>query len=100
MVLKRTLTRKSILGFGNDSLKNLSVQAAIDLGKTRYLARSYFNLEKISFTDDILDELGITLEYRIEKPGTSEKKRTAYFENLVSKMTPEEKYNYQKVKKK
>ncbi len=68
-ILKRVLTRKSILGFGYASVRDLSVQMILDLGKRTYLVSSYYGLEKITFTDDILDELGIKEEFRIEKPG-------------------------------
>ena len=67
-VLKRVLTRKSILNFGYADVKHLSVQMILDLSKHNVLINSYFNLEKIDFTEDILDELGITSEFRIVKP--------------------------------
>ena len=40
----------------------------LDLDKANILITSYFGLEKIDFTEDILDELGITCEWRIVKP--------------------------------
>ena len=67
-VLKRVLTRKSILNFGYADYRDLSVQMILDLDKANILITSYFGLEKIDFTEDILDELGITCEWRIVKP--------------------------------
>lgn len=67
-VLKRVLTRKSILGYGYAEYRDLSVQMILDLGKGNILINSYFGLEKIDFIEDILDELGITSEWRIVKP--------------------------------
>jgi hypothetical protein len=68
VVLKRILTRKSILGFGYAENRDLSVQMLLDLEKQYTLISAYFGLEKIDFTEDILEELGITPEFRIEKP--------------------------------
>jgi hypothetical protein len=94
MVLKRILTRKSILGFGNYDVRDLSIQMLLDLRKYNVLICAYYNLGKIGFTDDILDELGITPEYRIEKPGKSEEKRILFFSNRLDKMTDKEKLIY------
>lgn len=55
-VLKRVLTRKSILGFGYADYRNLSVQM-------------------------ILDELGITAEYRIVKPNKEYELEKLFFKN-------------------
>lgn len=67
-VLLRTLTRKSILGFGYQDLRDLSIQMILDLKRSRTLISAYYGLEKINFTDDILNEIGITEEHRIKKP--------------------------------
>ena len=94
MILKRILTRKSILGFGNYDVRDLSIQMLLDLRKYNVLICAYYNLDKIGFTDDILDELGITPEYRIEKPGKSEEKRILFFSERLDKMTDKEKLIY------
>ena len=86
MILKRILTRKSILGFGTE-YKDLSVQMLLDLGRKDVLICSYYNYDKIGFEESILDELGITEEYRIEKPGKSEKMRIDFFVNRKNQMT-------------
>ena len=67
--LLRKLSRKSQLKFG--SMADITVQIAIDLGlkeKTK-LVWYYYNSSNITYMDDILDELKITEELRIEKPG-------------------------------
>jgi hypothetical protein len=64
----RTLTRKSTLGFGK--LADMPIQAIIDTKNSVYLRWVYYNIEGITFTADILDEICIREENRIEKPGT------------------------------
>lgn len=62
----RTLTKKSKLKFGKNP--ELTVQRMLDLYRHKELINYYFTKSSINFTDDILDELKITKEYRIEKP--------------------------------
>ncbi len=64
----RVLARKSILGFGSAEIRDLSVQQIMDLKKHKKLVQAYFGLDRISFKDDILDELGITPDMRLNKP--------------------------------
>ena len=68
MTSLRTLTKKSKLGFGNGAYRDLTIQRIIDLkGKRgRFIPNLYFNKSGLSFNDEILNELGITEEYRIE----------------------------------
>jgi hypothetical protein len=65
----RKLTRKSTLGFGQYS--DLRVQDLLNLNKTRYLRWVYFANSHINFFDDILDEIKVPIEFRINKPGTN-----------------------------
>jgi len=65
-ILLRKLTKKSILKFGK--FKDYTVGHLFGMKKQMELTSIYFNLSTITYTDDILDELGITEEYRIEKP--------------------------------
>lgn len=68
----RTLTWKSILGFGK--YKELSIQQIFDLGHTAYLRYIYFNVEGISFNEEILTKIYVISKYyddRIIKPGTN-----------------------------
>lgn len=63
--LLRTLTRKSIIGFG--LYPDLSVMELMILNKME-LAKMYYGLGKITFTDDILEDVGITDKFKIDKP--------------------------------
>lgn len=62
----RKLAEGSKLNFGKYS--DLAVREVLDLRHPNYLRWCYFNLQGISFVDDLLDKL-IPLEYRIDKPG-------------------------------
>jgi hypothetical protein len=68
-ILLRKLTKKSTLKFGK--YKDCTVDHLIAIGRKVELISAYFKLSAITFTDDILDELDITEEYRIEKPSTN-----------------------------
>tara|TARA_R100001463_G_scaffold106123_2_gene160703 strand:- start:9 stop:356 length:348 start_codon:yes stop_codon:yes gene_type:complete len=70
VVLLRTLTRKSKLGFGKH--KNMTVQQFLDENKPIKLISPYYKLTTINFTEDILDELNISPEWRVNKPGSNE----------------------------
>jgi hypothetical protein len=70
VTLLRTLTRKSTLKFGQ--YYDLTVQNVLDSQHSRgksLLRWYYFNSDRISFIDDLLDELNIIPEFRITKPG-------------------------------
>ena len=64
----RILTRKTKLRFGR--WKDYTVQDLLDLRKQKELISPYYKLTPINYTEDILIELKITKDYRIEKPGT------------------------------
>jgi hypothetical protein len=64
--LLRTLTRKSTIPAGKN--QGLTVQEVLQKSKSD-LIYSYFNYNRITFTDDILDELRINPADRIQKPG-------------------------------
>lgn len=66
VTLLRKLTRKSTLKFGIHS--DLSVQEIINLNNHKYLRWVYFNCSNIDFFEDVLDEIKISLEFRIPKP--------------------------------
>ena len=51
---------------------NNTIQDILIMNKHKDLIKIYYGLGKINFTDDILDELGISQEMRIEKPGKIE----------------------------
>jgi len=65
----RKLTRKSRLGFGYQDIKNITIQDILIMNKHKELIKIYFGLDKITFMDDILEEIGIAEDMRIEKPG-------------------------------
>ena len=65
----RKLTRKSRLGFGYRDIKDITIQDILIMNKHKELIKIYFGLGKINFIDEILDELGISEEMRIPKPG-------------------------------
>ena len=63
----RTLTLKSVMGFGKHFDMNVS-QVLATVNKS-YIIWCYYSLSNISFVDEILNMVGITEEYRITKPG-------------------------------
>jgi len=67
IVRLRTLTFKSIIGFGR--YEYMSVQQIIDLQDASYLKWLYYNAEGISFTEDVLDYIKIFTFRRVKKPG-------------------------------
>ena len=94
----RILARKSVHGFGYSDNKDLSVQQLLDLRKFRIMINAYFGLDRISYADDILDELCITKDLRIEKPGKLPYKEvnelvSKCMNNIYSKGTEKEKMN-------
>lgn len=86
VVKLRTLTEKSLIGFGK--LKDKTVLYCLESTRHRTsLVAMYFKLSKINFTDDVLDNLHITKDFRIEKPGTDPNKyynflEGSYFYNM------------------
>lgn len=66
MVLRK-LTRKSLLKFGKYA--EYRVGDLLKLCRHDYLRWVYYNSSNINFFDDILDELNITKEFIIVKPG-------------------------------
>ena len=68
-ILLRTLTRKSKIKFGVH--KDKTVQNMFDLNKQKDLISYYYKLTTINYVDDILDELKISSEWKIEKPGSN-----------------------------
>jgi hypothetical protein len=69
-ILLRKLTKKSTLKFGK--YKDCTVETMLGMELNVNLISIYYKLSKITFTDDILDELGITEKFRIKKPSTNE----------------------------
>lgn len=65
-LLLRTLTMRSIIGFGQYSL--LTVQELINMKKYKELIAMYYRLAKINFDDEVKEYLGIKHELVIPKP--------------------------------
>lgn len=72
VVLLRTLTRKSILGFGN--FKDVSIQNMIDMRMERELLHIYYTCRNIDFCQDLKDELCISGEREINKKEKQEER--------------------------
>ena len=73
-VLYRILTEKSRLGFGKFGV--LTIKDILTIDKGEYLAYCYYCISKISFTDTILESIGVT--DRIAKPGIDKAKFQAW----------------------
>ncbi len=69
MAVRRILTRKSLMKFGQHA--DMTVQQLIDIHEEQYLIWIYYNMSNISFMDDILDYLCCN---KIEFPGTDPEK--------------------------
>ena len=69
-LLLRTLTLKSVLGFGYEQIRDQRIGDLIKANYFKTLISAYYGMSMISFTDDVLDILKI--EIRIEKPGKVE----------------------------
>jgi len=76
VLLLRTLTRKSIIGFG--TFREWSVQNMIDMCKTYELLSIYYTCRNIDFNQDLKDELCIYGEREIDKKHPSAER---YIEN-------------------
>src|SRR5210317_1429489 len=79
--LKRTMTFKSRIGFGDYS--DYTVQQMIDIGKRWSLVCMYFNLEKIDFTQEVKDVLCIKKHMEIPKPGKSYELRKIHTSEII-----------------
>ena len=66
------MARKSV--FNEGKFEGYSVQQLIDLKEYNYIRWCYYNMSMLSFLPDILDEVCITEEWRIDKPGTNHDK--------------------------
>jgi hypothetical protein len=69
----RTLTRKSVMGFGKFyymTVRQILAQDDCTHEARLYLMWVYYNVSKISFVDSVLKSIGIYEKHRIDKPGT------------------------------
>lgn len=89
--LLRTLTEKSKLGFGRYA--DVPVWKLLERLSTRsYLVWVYYNNDRVTFKDEILDQLRIT--DRIEKPGKSPDKFEEYQMTVKWSMKAKYGWNY------
>ncbi len=65
-IILRKLNYKSKLNFGR--YENLTIQEIIDLHQTKYLRWIYYNINGITFIDEILNRINILKNDRINKP--------------------------------
>ena len=87
-VILRKLTEKSVLDFGAHEGYRVG-----DLMKTRrkgYLVWVYYHCSNITFTDEILDKLGI--ETKIDKPGKNHEIHKKWKEELKKEYGDDEEY--------
>jgi len=81
IVLLRTLTRKSIIGFGN--FKDLTVQNLIDTRQQRKLLEIYYFCRNIDYMPDIKEELFILDDRVIDKKKYEEDRfNKIYYKNI------------------
>ena len=70
-VTLRKMSYKSIIPLGK--FKGMPVQQVLDLGHTAALRWIYYNVQGLSFTDEVLRDIkviGDDFDYSIKKPGT------------------------------
>lgn len=79
VTLLRKLTEKSTLKFGVNS--DVPIYQLIALKDKSYLVWVYFNCSKITFVDEILDQLNIPVEFRIQKPGCSKESHQLFLDS-------------------
>ena len=70
VLLLRTLTRKSLIGFGD--YRDLTVQNLLDLYQHKDLLNIYYKFRNIDFNQDLKDELCIFGDRMIDKKNPSE----------------------------
>jgi len=80
IILLRTLTKKSVIQQGKN--KGLLVGEVLKKCKLD-LIYAYFNYANLSFTEDILEELNIKAEDKIQKPGKSPEKFEFYADRNI-----------------
>ena len=78
ILLRKLSIKSTISGLPNGYMENQPVSVLLSMFPKK-LAFIYFTFEKISFTDDILAQLGIKDKYEIPKPSKNIEKRIEYF---------------------
>lgn len=92
----RTMALKSKFDGGKYSNQTVEIVLKID---PNYIIWNYYNMEKISFIDDILEQVGIASEFRINKPGIDKAMVVKVFNRNIDKMSDGDKIRYLIAKK-
>lgn len=87
MILLKKYTQDSIFDTGKYSGQSVAVVMKIN---PAYIVYSYFKLQRITFTDDILESIGIEDKYRFDKPGMSDDKAHEFYKDRLDNMTEKE----------
>lgn len=77
----RTLTKLSRLP-DNTTYSGQPVSTIMQVSP-KALIHIYYKFQNISFTDEVLNELGITTEYRINKPGISKELYSEFYNKTL-----------------
>jgi hypothetical protein len=86
VTLLRKLTLKSCLNFGKHF--DIPIYQLIDTNKKNYLRWVYFNCSAITFMDEVLEIIGIPIEFRIKKPSTNNELGKELQEIIQSNYSP------------
>jgi len=97
VVRLRKLARKSVFWFGK--YEGVSVQQIIDLNKWTYLRWVYFNCGEVTFMDEILKEILVPDDMRIDKPGTHPELHEILREKLAKNLHFKTRAHIDKVKR-
>jgi len=79
IVTKRILSFKSTIGFGK--YYDLTVSMVLSLNP-QYIIWSYYHIETIGYSNEVLDYIEITKDFRFDKPGTSKEMYDKFKEHL------------------
>lgn len=82
-LLLRTMTLKSIVGFGQ--YKDLTIQNMFDLNMKKDLIKLYYNLDKINYNSEIISMLDIPAHLIIDKPGKKYEYVSEYWKYIIAK---------------
>lgn len=92
------MARKSM--FQEGRYAGLTVQDLINSGNKCFLRFVYYNYSMISFLPDILEEIGIKEEYKINKPGKDLGMFNFVRDSINSKIGGLKKYRFKQHRKK
>ena len=87
VVRLRTMTVKSRLAGGKHAGQLVGTILEVH---PEHLIYTYYKYKRLSFVNEILDQLGITEELRIEKPGTDMHMRRKFYKDRIRSMDEDE----------